>query len=123
MKDVQMMDPIKAMIRKTIHKARKEQGMTWEDVAREANLIGWDITPGNLMTKSSRNMFRMTEGILLLHILKVDTLSTNIQIGRLTAQGNRNPEINDISVGSGTQKLQTHTPVTHEQIKDGTPVE
>lgn len=62
-------------LRKTLTTARAAAGMTWDEVSAALRDKGWDITPGNLMTRQSRMSFRADEYLLLLHVLGVENLS------------------------------------------------
>lgn len=58
-------------IRRMISSARAAKGYTWEDLAKELQIKGWDITAGNLMTRHSRCAFRADEVMLIMNVLGV----------------------------------------------------
>jgi hypothetical protein len=61
-------------LRRTIATARAAKGWTWDDVALALAERGWEVTPGNLMTKFSRMAFRADELVLVLTVLGVTAL-------------------------------------------------
>lgn len=67
--------PIDEALRRSLSAARATKGWSWDDVAREVQARGWDITPGNLMTRQSRMSFRGDELVLLLDVLGVREIS------------------------------------------------
>lgn len=68
-------DTVDQTLRRQVSTARAARGMSWDDVAAALAQRGWDITPGNLMTRHSRMSFRADELIVLLDVLGVAELT------------------------------------------------
>ena len=62
-------------LRRTVSSARAAKGYSWEEVSRRLSERGWEITPGNLMTRHSRGAFRADEMLLLMAVLDIPSLT------------------------------------------------
>jgi hypothetical protein len=62
-------------VRRTLSSARAAKGWSWDAVASALSARGWNITPGNLMTRHSRGAFRADELLLLMEVLGVAEIS------------------------------------------------
>lgn len=65
-------------LRRLVASARASRGMSWEQVAKALAERGWEISPGNLMTRHSRMAFRADEMLLLLDVLGVANLPVRL---------------------------------------------
>lgn len=77
--DVITQEPWKVLddhLRRTVSSARAAKGYSWEEVSRRLSERGWEITPGNLMTRHSRGAFRADEMLLLMAVLDIPSLTT-----------------------------------------------
>ena len=77
--DVITQEPWKVLddhLRRTVSSARAAKGYSWEEVSRRLSEHGWEITPGNLMTRHSRGAFRADEMLLLMAVLDIPSLSS-----------------------------------------------
>ena len=76
--DVITQEPWKVLddhLRRTVSSARAAKGYSWEEVSRRLSERGWEITPGNLMTRHSRGAFRADEMLLLMAVLDIPSLT------------------------------------------------
>lgn len=67
--------PLDDYLRRTLSAARAAKGYSWEEVSRRLAEKGWEITPGNLMTRHSRGAFRADELLLLMEVLGISAIS------------------------------------------------
>ena len=61
-------------LRRTLSSARAAKDYSWEDVSQALAARGWNITPGNLMTRHSRGAFRADEWLLIMDVLEVRSI-------------------------------------------------